>query len=442
MEIARMLTGRLRAQELLPKKVVLPGKGFAFSFPGLGRAEQKPLTMLTLESPTTAALEQMAPFFQELTGIQLKITAMSYDDLCAQIQLIQKDSCYDLVRMDTVWLEHLGRKVYMPLAETGLLEAGGIQGLVESAHASYTRSGNVLCALPFDPSVQILLYRRDLFDDAILRRAYYEMFRENLAIPRSLEQWQRVARFFTRSINPESPTLYGATMTGGSPTTAACDFLPYYLANGGKLYDEAGSALLNTPTMCGALTQYAAMQPYASPKEQLWWRDSVRQFADGNAATVLTFSNHASYIMNSRYTNIMEKTGAAMVPGARPLLGGGVLGICRHTARLDACRQFFHWFYHRDIASAIVRLGGASPLSEAYFSYDNYSVFPWLETIGETFASGTRGTGGLYVPAFSAQDYEQALGTAVYRMTHNGLAPAEAAVLAQKLYEQRMKKQQ
>lgn len=433
---ADILVKRVRGQTPLPKEVVLPAKGFAFSFPRPVSTVSDTLSMLTLESPTTTALMEIAPSLQELTGLRLKVTAMSYDDLYAQIKLLGSDSGYDLVRMDTAWLDDMGRQTYLPLSNTGLLQMERVRAVIGRAHACYTRAGDILCALPFDPSVQILLYRRDLFDDAILRRAYYEQFREALCIPQTLEQWQRAARFFTRSFNPDSPTLYGATMTGGSAAVAVCDFLPYYLADGGHLCDGSGNALLNTTAMRAALARYAAMQDYANPQGQLWWRDSVRQFADGSAATVLTFSNHASYIMNGRYANIMEKTGAAMVPGGHPLLGGGVLGICRYTAKLNACCKFFDWFYHPDTAAAIVRLGGATPIEEAYSNYDNSSVFPWLGTMEENFAAGTRGAEGRYLPAFSAQNYERALGTAVYRMVHGGISPADAAALAQKLYDQ------
>ena len=39
----------------------------------------------------------------------------------------------------------------------------------------FTRIKNHVFSLPFDPSVQILLYRNDLFEDAFLQRAYYEI---------------------------------------------------------------------------------------------------------------------------------------------------------------------------------------------------------------------------------------------------------------------------
>ena len=438
METAEILIQRLRSRTPLPKRVTLPAKGFPFSFRDISAVQNETLSMLMLESPTTSALIQLAPFLEKATGIRLKITAMSYDDLHAQVKIIQDASSYDLVRMDTVWLDDLGRQLYLPLDRTGLLNSQEIRKVARSANPSFTRSGDVLCALPFDPSVQILLYRRDLFEDAVLQRAYYEMFRQQLTVPKTMEQWKHIARFFTRSVNPASPTVYGATMTSGSPVTAVCDFLPYYLAAGGKIYDESGKALLDTPVMRSALEQYASMKAFSNPQGQLWWRESVRQFANGETATVLTFSNHASYIMNSRYANILQKTGAVTVPGGHPLLGGGVLGICRHTKKTAACQRFFDWFYSKDIASAIVRLGGASPIQEAYTGYENYSVFPWLETIGENFAIGTRGAGERYFSSFSMQDYEQALGTAVYKMIHGGISPAEAAAMAQALYTQRI----
>lgn len=432
------LLGCLQKGEKLSGRMLLPAKGFSFA---MGRpavmGKTETLSMLTLESPTTTALEQFSPFLRETTGIDLKITALSYDALHTQIPLLAEHSNYDLIRMDMARLDEFGQKVYLPLEASGVLDALSVQNVIKDTPFSYTCAGGELYALPFDPSVQILLYRKDLFEDAILQREFYETFRETLTVPATMEEWYRAAEFFTHSLHPGSPTLYGTSITGGNAGSAVCDFLPHYLAEGGKLYDEKGTALLDTSIMRSAMKKYCKRQAYAKPGGELWWRDSVRQFADGNTATVLTFSNHAAYIMNNRYTNLMQKTGAIMVPGKYPLLGGGAIGISRHTHKQSACCQFFDWLYHRDVASAIVRLGGASPVRDAYFAYDNYSVFPWLETVGKNFSVGTRGLDGHSVPGFCAQDYEAALGTAVYRMIHNGLAPDQAAALAQSLYEKR-----
>lgn len=429
-KVSELFTSYLQNGYFDSPDACLSAKGFSFQFPLFQKEES--ITMLTLESPTTAALEYLLPYLKKTTGIDLKITALGYNDLHTQIREMNNQICYDLVRMDTALLDTFGQNIYLPLKDTSLFDSERIKNIVKNAPKNYTHSQNILYALPLDPSVQILLYRKDLFDDDILQRAYYETFREQLHVPETIEQWQKTARFFTRGFNPHSPTLYGTTLTCGRSAIAACDFLPYYLSLHASFPKE--DKLFDTESMRASLEQYASMTAYA-PQVQHWWKDSVRQFADGNIATVMTFSNHASYILNSNYTNIMKKTGIAPIPGRRPLLGGGSLGICKNTQKQDACCTFLEWLFHPDITTAIVRLGGASPVSDAYFQYENRSVFPWLSTIGENFSLGTRGNGIYEDLQFSAPEYELALGTAVYQMIQQQLSPAETAKKAQEIYD-------
>lgn len=429
-KVSELFTSHLQNGCFESPATCLSAKGFSFQFP-LSQKEES-ITMLTLESPTTAALEYLLPYLKKSTGIDLKITALGYNDLHTQIKEMGDQICYDLVRIDTALLDTLGHNIYLPLQETSLLTSNRINNIVKNTPKNYTHSRDVLCALPLDPSVQILLYRKDLFEDDILKRAYYETFREQLQVPETIEQWQKTARFFTHGFNPHSPTLYGTALTCGRSAIAACDFLPYYLSLHASFPKE--DKLFDTESMRASLEQYASMTAYA-PQVQHWWKDSVRQFADGNVATVMTFSNHASYILNSNYTNIMKKIGVAMVPGGRPLLGGGALGICKNTPKQEACCKFLAWLFHPDITTAIVRLGGASPVADTYFQYENCSIFPWLSTIGKNFPLGTRGNSISKDFQFSAPEYELALGTAVYQMIQQQLSPAETAKRAQELYD-------
>jgi len=435
--IAGSLHSYLHEKRPFDNRIVLRPKGFSFTFPNINirKSKDRKLHMLTLVSPSTTALEKLLPSLYELTGITLKITYLPHNDLYSHLRFLNNKFSYDLVRMDTAWLDSLGRRIYMPMEEAGIARDMITNDLPSHMQGNYYYADGVMCALPFDPSVQIFLYRSDLFHNATLCRLYYEKYRKSLAVPRTIDDYLQVAEFFTKSCNSDSPTQYGTTITGGNAYITACDFLPYYLARGAAVCEEDGSVKLDTPDMHAAMMQYKKMKQYTRSEENPWWLDSVRQFADGNTATAPTFSNHAAYIINSKHSNVAGKTGVAVIPGNHPLLGGGVLGICKYSGKIDACKQFFDWFYTRDIASSLVRLGGTSPLAEAYNNYENFSVFPWLSTEKESFIIGTRGSGQICVPGFSNRHYEYALGTAVRNMLNQTMSPDEAASFAQIIYD-------
>lgn len=433
LRIFELILNYLQHKEPFPERLSLSARGFAKLPCQSYRKKSTLLTMLTLDTPSTNALDKLIPLFEASSGIQLKLISMPYEDLHEQIRLLNSRFHYDLIRMDVAKLDLLGSKTYLPLAEAGITPNTLSAKLIDHSYDNYSYTNGKAYTLPFDPSVQIFLYRSDLFSDALLSRAYYEKYREPLSVPTTIEQFLHVTEFFSVNCNPYSPTRCGTTITVGSASTAASDFLPYYLSRAHKICDADGEIKLNTPTMVQAMEDYLKLIPYAS--QQQWWPDSVRQFADGTAATTTIYSNYAAYVINSKHSNVVGKIGAAFVPGRHPLLGGGVIGICRYSKNLEACRQFFHWYYSPDTASRLVRLGGTSPLTDAYSDFKNFHIFPWLSTSKDSFSIGTRGSGSHTTSGFSVQHYEFSIGTAIRSLLTGTVTPAQAAAMAQELYE-------
>lgn len=416
----------------VPKNVTLQAKGFPYQFVNVQQMPKQTITMLTLDNPSTNALKKLLPMFESISGISVKVVCIPYDDLHAQIEVLSPDFSYDLIRMDVARFDSLGEKTYIPLQEVGISKIDLPQKLIDSAYDNYSTLNGTMYALPFDPSVQLLLYRKDLFEDATIRRAYYEVYHEQLTVPTTIEQYLRIAKFFTKAFNPDSPTDYGATVTNGSAATAACDFLPYFLEKCNGVYDSDGQITLTSSQLVEAMRQYKQMEQYAS--RQQWWGSSIQQFSDGIAATTVIFSNYASNIMSSNHSRVIGKVGAAVAPGGNPLLGGGVIGISRYSDKIEACRQFINWYYSPDIASLLVRLGGTSPLVDAYNDFRNFSIFPWLSASKASFKLGSRGTTDPRAVGFSIQKYEFAVGTAIRSMSSGITTPEEAAAMANAMY--------
>ncbi len=433
----------IRTVRLLPKvteskpnvtrEVLFEPKGFAKHSVASKPFQGEELTMLTLENPSTHALRNLLPEFEHESGIKVKLIGVTYEDLRAQLKLIGPQFTYDMIRIDVAQLDEVGKKIYRPFDEIGIAAEDLPPRLIKNGHSNYSVLGNRIYALPLDPSVQIFLYRADLFQDATLCRAYYEHFHENLVVPTTYEQYLHAAEFFTRKYNPTSPTEYGTTMTCGSAIVAASDFLPFYLSKVEKLYERDGTINMNNPSMQEAMRQYASLQEFSCM--QNWWADSIAQFAEGRTAMAIVYSNYAASIINSRNSVVVGKVGAAVIPGKTPLLGGGVVGISKYSKKAEICKQFFDWYYSTEVASLLVRLGGTSPIVDAYEDFQNYSTFPWMNTSKKSFGLGQRGINSRIPRGFSIQRYEFAIGTVV-RNVVQGIMPIEAAgEVAQTLYD-------
>ena len=334
----------------------LPNDGFKVKIPQVQvKKSTGHLNFLTLASPTSEALRKILPSFTLQTGLTVELTVLDYNELYNAASLITNGSFYDLIRLDVLWLSLLGEKLFVPL-DTG---SADIQSMLDqfspSISAEYSHIGNTMYSLPFDPSVQMLYYREDLFGDAKVRREFYEQHKRQLRAPQSIEEYMEVARFFTRKCNPNSPTDYGATLVFGM-TTAACDFLPWFKALGGEFINHDGKVIIDTPIARQALNHYLNMLNY-SELTNLWWQKALENFAMGNTAMVTSFSNHASNMVLSKGSKVVGKIGYAVIPGGHPLLGGGVVGISKDSKKYQECIEFLKWIYQPNVSAIITYLG-------------------------------------------------------------------------------------
>ena len=428
---ANAVLSRLSGEEQVPE-VVLPPKGFPYRFPQVSKLEPTTISMFTLDNPSTTALRKLLPMFEEVSGVKVELECVSYEELHARLENLTHESPYDIIRIDMADFPQLGDRLYSPLAD--ILPPDNLRKqLQDGIYERYSLINGAPYALPFDPSVMLFLYRQDLFSNALLQRAYFEEYREKLEVPTTIEQYVRIAQFFTRSVYEKSPTEFGSTTTCGSDATFASDFLPFYLGSGGYVTSNAKLYPLNSPEMVAAMTQYKEMQRFTS--KQQWWKDSLRQFASGNAAMTIVYSNYVSDVVNTQHSSVVGQVGVAVLPGGHPLLGGGVIGVSRFSQKQEACKQFLRWFYSDDIASLMVRLGGTSPLVSAYGDSSTVFPYPWLTAKKESIACGTRGTDDVSIPGFSIRRYEFAIGTAIQKLVLEDLPPEHAAVMAQTLYD-------
>lgn len=432
--IAKELVTYSSNKTKLCKTNMLEPKGFSYQFPELKKGTPDSISLLTLDNPSTNALRKLLPMFETISGIKVNLVCTSYADLHSQLNALKNSCPYDLIRMDVADFQPLGKELYMPLSD--MLDISSMpQELCNGIYRQYSVIEETPYAFPFDPSVQLFLYRKDLFHNALICRAYYEEYRENLSVPTTLEQYLRIARFFSQSVHPESPTQFGATTTYGSDATCASDFLPHYLGYGNPPSHDVELFPINSPKMIEAMRQYKELQNYTCKQE--WWRDSLYQFTTGKSATAIIYSNYASDIINPKFSNVIGQVGAAIIPGGHPLLGGGVIGVSRFSKKIQTCRQFFTWYYSSDIAATLIRLGATSPLANTCKDFTNTTMYPWGAAAKDSTLLGTRGSNSVHDPKFTIRNYEFAIGTAIQKLILEDIPPEHAALIAQTLYDYR-----
>ncbi|MBQ9197841.1 MAG: extracellular solute-binding protein [Clostridia bacterium] len=374
---AERLIGRISGSaDAAPQSTLLAGDGFRRWAPD-PIPEPGSLTMLTLDSPTAQIMKNMARMYTRYTGVPVHVTVFPYDGVHEILTGMGEETPFDIIRLDATWMNWFAPRVFEPLSnldpQADALRSRFLPGLMER----YGGPGDSLYALPETPSAQMLFYRRDLFEDISLQRLYKEQNHEQLRPPADYAQYNRIARFFTRQFNASSPVRYGSTLTLGNTGVAATEFLTRYFSLDHDLFSPDDGILLDSPAGRQALAGLVESRAYSNPQHSVWWRDTARTFAQGEAAMTVLYSNYASE-MTGPGSRLQGKIGFSMVPGGNPLFGGGSIGVCRFSKKKALAYHFIKWLCGEEVSTAMTLLGSVSPCSSAYDNYQVIDTYPWL----------------------------------------------------------------
>lgn len=103
-------------------------------------------------------------------------------------------------------------------------------------------------------------------------------------------------------------------MTLGNSGVAATEYLTRYFSHSHDLFDANGNLLLNTDIAIQSMKELIEAKDYSPKRYNSWWRESAREFAAGDTAMSIIFSNYASEMMDSDSV-IINKIGYTYLPG-------------------------------------------------------------------------------------------------------------------------------
>lgn len=368
----------------------LKNKGFTFaeSSPTPTKAKKaRSLNMLTLPSPSTEAIRKLLPHFKRQTGINVNLTVCPFDEIYSILDNIERHKEHDIIRIDMAGLPWFAKSALKPLSQLDINVSQLIQHYPDPVIQRYCLVHDIPYAVPFDPSIQMTFYRKDLFEDPTMKRFYYEKYKTELHIPSDFEQFSRLARFFSQRENPYSSTPHGSCVTIGNPEIIASEFLLRYYALDGKLTQEGDRLQLDPVIARTTLAQFKEYLNIAIRLDAEWWEQSVSLFVEGDIAMAIVYMNLFLYM---GYHSISPLIGFAPVPGQHPLLGGGSLGMSKFSDKDAEVVAFFEWLFSDAISEQIVLLGGSSSRKNITQDQTIMTNHPWLDLAEKTGYSGIR----------------------------------------------------
>lgn len=373
-KIAEMIVTNESNQGKRHKPITVKNKGFLFKDVRVNNpSRNKSLNILSLPSPSTDALKRLLPHFTKVTGIDVRLAIYPFEEIYEILSDIENHQHYDVIRIDMAGLSWFAEKTLKPLSKeaTDLLNHYP-KYLVNR----YSYVNDIPYAVPFDPSIQMLFYRKDIFEDPKIKRMFYEKYKTELEIPKTFDELNLISKFFSHSQNPDSPLPYGTCVSTGNSEIIASEFLLRYYAEGGQLVQNNNTLALTKTIANKALENYMDHLNMANNLPAKWWDESISLFSKGNIALIIVYMNLFSNIAHSSVSPLI---GISQVPGGNPLLGGGSLGISKYSKKENEAFDFFKWVYSNEIAEQITLLGGSS-IND--FIYNNQTImekYPWLK---------------------------------------------------------------
>ncbi len=270
---------------------------------------------------------------------------------------------------------------YAPFMDPITLPAAAHQTFSEGVLKTMQFEGRQY-GVPTDLSLHFMYYRTDLMDkllsDADWRAKYTEIAKTKLGKalePKAPDQWTwddyaATALFFTRSINPASPTRYGTVLQMKNLLFNMMVWQSTARSFGGNWMDAQGNITVDSPAYRSGLELYKTLyDDGTSPKDSLSYEfaEANAAFGSGQVATMLQWNAAFADLDNPEKTPAVAGKIGTVPPPAGPAgrfthIHGLGLGINKASAHKPAAQHFLDWLATPAAMQLYAKAGGSPAL--------------------------------------------------------------------------------
>lgn len=346
------------------------------------------LKFAMLDSPSARSLKMLSTIYTNGGGGEVSFDLYSYQELEGLLyrHAEEKSREYDGFMMDIPWLEGLIETKYVKNLD-GLYEKNLVffQGFIDKVLKDFGMYVESYYGVPFMSGAQLLFYQRDLFEDRKLKILYSRMYGAELKPPKTWEEFNRTAEFFTKSINPKSPVNYGASLARGVNIYTSIYFLSHLWACGGDVFDTDRQPVIDSPEALEALENMIESYRFTSGKEIGSWNDISEEFKAGQSAMLILYDSDAGDINNYTSSKVAGNLGFDLIPGGCPVMGGWSLALNAYGRNQAEAENFLLWACGFQNPIPLALLGGSTLREEYYSRSDLENIEPWKPLILTSF---------------------------------------------------------
>ncbi|MCD6268114.1 MAG: sugar ABC transporter substrate-binding protein [Thermotogaceae bacterium] len=359
----------------------------------------KEITICWASWPPADALLALSEEFTEKTGIKVKGLFVPWGQFLdkVSVEFAAKSPTIDILIADSQWLGWLVEGGHIIKLNDWIKELGiNLDDFYPNLLRYYGEyppgSGNYY-GLPCETDAEILIYRKDLFEDPKEKEAFKKKYGYELRPPRNLFEMRDIAEFFTR---PEQ-NLYGiATKWSKDYDVVTWDF-GWALWNFGgdfwnpETYEVRGYA--NSAQAVAALEFYKSFVKFAPPGAANFSFDEVNTaMQTGIVAMAIQWAAFAPGFVDPEVSKTYDKVAFMALPPliegdpntAYVPLGGQGMTVSAYSDAKEEVKEFIKWFYTPEVQKKWALYGGLTSFRPVVESPEFEEMYPWNKALKDS----------------------------------------------------------
>lgn len=375
------------------------------------------------QHPWTTAVQPYIPDFEKLTGIKVVLETYPEDQFRQKslVELTTGAGTLDVFMSQPPqeglkyaragWYEDLKPYTTNPaLVDPKYNFADFLPGTI-----NFSTVEGKLVVLPIQMEVEMLFYRKDLFQAA------------GLSVPKTLDELEAAAK----KLNDPAKGVYGIA-TRGKKAAAVTMFSNYLYNFGGDWLDKDRKPTINTPEAVNALTYYGNLLKNYGPPGSVnnHWNEVVALFQQGKVAMFTDASVFYANVEDKEKSTVAGKVGYAPFPagpkGNYYWLSGWGLAMAKSSKVKEASWYFIQWATSPEIALKTQSVGKvAGARKSVWDSAEGKAAFP-ADWIAAYVLSNEKATKPDRPPVVAVSEIRDAIGTAIVTAIEGGDVKAAA----------------
>jgi ABC-type glycerol-3-phosphate transport system substrate-binding protein len=206
-------------------------------------AQQKTLTLATLDGELSNGVTAQLPALQSKTGINVDLVKLPGADMQTKItaDFSSGTGIFDVIVQPVIFLHSWAAAGFIqPLDDYTKADTTiDLPDFVPQLLSTYGMYQGNLIALPYKADVYVFFYRKDLFADPNNQADFKAKNGADLKVPDTVSELVTTAKYFTQKFNPNSPTQYGWHHMGAKGQNAYWIWASRLKVYGGDYLDQS-----------------------------------------------------------------------------------------------------------------------------------------------------------------------------------------------------------